>query len=549
VKLTNMGIGIGEIGRAREIIGIIVKYGFSEWVSKNGLGRYLVTRKQYARIGRYNRWERIRLAIEELGPTFVKFGQILADRIDIIPADLREELRKLQDEADPMPDDLAIQTIESELKRPVSEIFRDFDRTRLASASVAQTYRAVLLNGDEVCVKIQRPGIDKKITLDLHLMNYFAARIQKNNPEMEAINVVGVVKEFGHTIMKELNFRHEAGNLVRFRHNFENNHFIHVPRVYMEYTTEKIIVEEFIHGIKVSDMETLLNSGNDPVILARNSVKLVFEQIFNHGFFHADPHPGNLFVMNGNVLAFLDFGMMGTLRPEHLQFLGKYVLGYIRREPKQMTEALLMLSGKRNISRFRELEFEISDMLAHYRYLSIDEMNFGKVMNESVSIIVRHGLRIPANLYLLIKALITIERVAVSLYPEISFASEMQPYAIDLIKRQYDPKKIAEELFESIAEYYKMIKDFPSDFNDIIYKLKEGHFKTMIELKGFDPLSEHIDRASNRVSIAIVVASLIIGASIISQWEHTKLVGFIVFIMAGVFGFWLLIKLFSRNKF
>jgi ubiquinone biosynthesis protein len=176
-------------------------------------------------------------------------------------------------------------------------------------------------------------------------------------------------------------------------------------------------------------------------------------------------------------------------------------------------------------------------------------MNFGKVMNESVNIIVRNGLRIPPAFYLLIKSLITIERVAVTLYPEINFASEMHPYAVELLKKQYNPKKIAEELFDSIAEYYKLIKDFPSDFNEIIYKIKEGRFKTMIELKGFEPLSDHIDRASNRVSIAIVVASLIIGASIISQWERTKMVGIFVFILAGIFGFWLIIKLFRRNKF
>ena len=287
----------------------------------------------------------------------------------------------------------------------------------------------------------------------------------------------------------------------------------------MEYTSEKIIVEEFINGIKVSDMESLLRSGNDPVILARKAVQSVFEQIFNHGFFHADPHPGNLLIMNGNILAFLDFGMMGTLRAEHLQFLGKYVLGYIRRDPKQMTEALLLLSGKRNFSRFKELEFEVSDMLAHYRFLSVEEMNFGKVMNESVYIIVRNGLRIPPAFYLLIKSLITIERVAATLYPDINFAREMQPYAIELLKRQYSPRKIAEEFFDSIAEYYKLFKEFPSD------------------------------AASNRVSIAIVVAALIIGASIISQWERTKIVGMFVFVLAGIFGFWLLIKLFRRNKF
>jgi ubiquinone biosynthesis protein len=549
VKLTRIGISVGEIGRAREIIGILVKYGFGEWVSRNGLGKYLVSKKRYAQIGKYNSWERIRLALEELGPTFVKFGQIMADRIDIIPEELREELSKLRDEADPMPDEVAINAIESALGRPISEIFREFDRKRLASASVAQTYRAVLLNGDEVCIKIQRPGIDKKINLDLHLMNYFAARMQKNNPEMETINVVGLVKEFGNTIRKEIDFRHEAASVKRFGHNFLDDPDIFVPKVYSEYTTQKVIVEEFVHGIKVGDMDALLRSGNDPVILAKKSVRLVFEQIFTHGFFHADPHPGNIFIMDRNVIAFLDYGMMGTLRPEHLNFLGKYVLGYLQRDAKQLTEALLLLSGKRNFNRFKDLEFQIHDMLAHYKYLSVHEMNFGKVMNESVDIIIRYGLRIPPSIYLLVKALITIERVAVTLYPDIDFANEMEPFAIELIKRLYSPKRIAEEIFDSIKEYIKLIKEFPSDLNEIIYKIKEGRFKTQIELKGFEPLTEHIDKASNRVSIAIVVAALIIGASIISQYKQTQLVGTIVFILAVFFGFWLLVKLFRRDKF
>ncbi|MCX6249630.1 MAG: AarF/ABC1/UbiB kinase family protein [Bacteroidetes bacterium] len=549
MKLTNLGMAVNEIGRAREIIGIIVKYGFGEWISKNGMGRYLVTKKRYAKIGKYNRWERIRLAIEELGPTFIKFGQILADRIDIIPDELREELKKLQDEADPMPDDLAIEALEVELGRPISDVFREFDRQHLASASVAQTYKATLLNGEEVCVKIQRPGIDKKVGLDLQLMHYFAIRMQKNNPEMEAMNVVGLVKEFGQTITYELNFRHEAGNVIRFRHNFENDPDVFVPRVYMEFTTDKLLVEEFIRGVKVSDLDTLLRTGNDPVILARRSVRLVFSQIFDHGFFHADPHPGNLFVLEGNIIAFIDFGMMGSLRQEHLQFLGKYVMGYIKRDAKQITEALLLFSGKRKFNRFKELEFQIDDMLAHYKYLSVDEMNFGKVMNESVDIIVKFGLRIPSGIYLLVKSLITIERVAVTLYPEIDFAREMQPFALELLKKQYNPKRIAEEVFDALSEYYKLIKDFPSDINDIIYKIKEGQFKTQIEIKGFEPLVEHIDRASNRVAIAIVVAALIIGASLISQWEHTKLVGMIVFMLAGFFGFWLLVKLFRKNRF
>jgi ubiquinone biosynthesis protein len=549
VKFSKIGTTVSELGRAREIIGIIVKYGFSEWVSNNGLGKYLVSKKRLARIESLTKWERIRMAVEELGPSFIKFGQILADRIDIVPDELRQELRKLQDEADPMPDDIAIREIERELHRPVSEVFREFDRNHLASASIAQTYRAVLLNGEEVCIKIERPGIEKKIMLDLHLMNYFAARIQKNNPEMEAINVVGVVKEFGRIINHELDFRHEAGNMVRFRHNFEGQTDIYVPRVYSDYTTRKILVEEFITGTKVSELQTLIASGCDTVALAKKGMKLVFEQLFIHGFFHADPHPGNIFIKDSCIIVFLDYGMMGTLRPEHLDFLGKYVIGYLNRDAHAITEALLLLSGKRTFSRFKELEFQVSDMLAHYKYLSIKEMDFGKVMNESIDIIVRFGLSIPPGIYLLLKALITIERVAVTLNPEIDFANEIKPYAVELMKQQFNPKRIAREVFDAIKDYYRLLREFPSEINEIIYKIKEGRFKTMIELKGFEPLVEHIDIASNRVSAAIVVAALIIGASIISQWNQTRMAGIIVFFIAGVLGFWLLLKLFRKNKF
>jgi ubiquinone biosynthesis protein len=392
VNVLKLGSTVSELGRAREIIGVAFKYGFNDWVTKNGLGKLIISKKRLARIEKYTKWERIRMAVEELGPTFIKFGQLLADRPDVVPEGLRAEFRKLQDEAVPMPDEEAIAEIEKSLGHPVSELFREFDTRRLASASVAQTYRATLLDGEAVCVKVRRPGIDKKINLDLSLMRYFAARSARNNPEMEAINVTGLVEEFGKTINKELDFRHEAANVIRFSHCFEGDPDIYVPRVFQEFTTEKILVEEFIEGVKVSEMETLLSSGSDPVELAKKAVRLVFEQVFTHGFFHADPHPGNIFIKDKHVISFIDYGMMGTVRPEHLHFLGKYLLGYIKRDAHELTEALLLLSGKRNFRRFKDLEFQIADMFAHYKYLSIEEMDFGKVMNESIDIIVGYGL-------------------------------------------------------------------------------------------------------------------------------------------------------------
>lgn len=549
MKLPGIGTTAGEIGRAREIVGILVKYGFSEWISQNGFGRYFVPRKQLARIGRYTRWERIRMAVEELGPTFIKFGQILADRPDVLPKELQTEFRKLQDEADPMADEIAIREVERELGSPLAAVFSGFDRQHLASASVAQTYRAVLLNGEEVCVKVQRPDISRKINLDLSLMKFFAARAQKNNPEMEAINVTGLVNEFGRTINRELDFRHEAAGMIRFRHNFEGDNDIYVPKVYMEFTTGKVLVEEFIHGIKVSELDKLLERGTDLPGLARKGLRLVFEQIFTHGYFHADPHPGNILIREGDQVVFIDYGMMGTLRQEHLQFLGKYVLGYLKRDARQITDALLLLSGQRSFSQLKDLEFQVNEMLAHYRFLHVDEMDFGKVMNESVDLIVRFGLTIPPGIYLLLKALITIERVAVTLYPDIDFALEMRPYAVELIKRQYSPKQLAQEVFDALLDYYKLLKEFPSEINEIIYKIKEGKFKTQIEIRGFEPLNEHLDKASNRVSAAIVVAALIIGAAFLSQLPQTRWLGVAVFCLSVVIGLFLLLKLFRKNRF
>jgi ubiquinone biosynthesis protein len=549
MRISQVGLAMHEIGRAREILGIVMKYGFQDWVSKNGLGKYFVTKKRLARIERFNQWERIRMAVEELGPSFIKLGQILADRPDILPEELREELSKLQDEADPMPDEVAIEAIEKNLNCSLTEIFSKFNTSRLASASMAQTYRATLLNGDEVCVKIQRPGIEKKIQQDLYLMNYFAVRMQKNNPEMEAINVVGIVREFGKAIRKELDFRHEAASLIRFLHDFEHDQDIFVPKVYTQFTNKQILVEEFVQGIKVSDINALNSSGLDVLQLSKKAIRLMFDQLFRNGFFHADPHPGNIFILPGNVISFIDFGMMGTLRQEHLNFLGKYTLGYLDRDAHMMTQALLLVSGKRHYARFGELEHQINDLLAHYKYLSIDEMDFGKVMNESVDLLVHYGLKMPPGIYLMVKALMAIERVAVALNPEIDFASEMKPYAAELISRQFDPRQIAREIFESLKEYYQLVTEFPADLNEIISNIKEGKFKTQIELKGFEPLIEHMDILGNRLAIAIVLAALIIGASILSQWEQVRWVGTSVFALAGIFGFLLLIKLLRKNKF
>ncbi len=547
MNISKIGLAIHQISRAKEIISILIKYGFGEFVYKSGFGKHLVTKKRRARIESITEYERIRKAVEELGPTFIKFGQILADRPDLLNKDIRDELKKLQDDAHPLDDDIAVQEIEKQLKQPIDKVFKSFDNKHIASASIAQAYRGVLKTGEKVAIKIQRPGIEKTINLDLQLMNFFAEKVQKNNPDFQAMDVVGIVGEFGKSIRKELDFNHEAANMLRFAHNFNNNPLIHVPKVYMEYTNKRIILEEFVEGVELHNIEKVKAEGNDPAEIAHRGVKLIFEQIFKFGFFHADPHPGNIFIDKPNIVVFIDFGMMGSLRPYHMDFLGKYGLGYLQKDPKKMTQALLLLCSKKHYERFDELEFEISDMMKQYQYLSYKDINFGEVMNKSIDIVVTFNLKIPPTIYLLIKALITIQGVATLLNPKLDIAKEMEPFAKDLLKRQFSPKKLATGVIETITDYVDLFRELPSQIAEIIYKTKEGRMQLHLEVTKLDQILSKFDKISRNISTSIILASLIIGAAIISQLEHVKWVGHAIFVFAGIIGFWTFFKLWRKQ--
>lgn len=547
MKITKIGLAYHQVGRAREIISILLKYGFGEFVYKSEFGKHLVTKKRRARIESVNQYERARKAIEELGPTFIKFGQILADRPDIVNKEMRDQLKKLQDDAHPLDDEVAVAEVEKQLKKPIDEVFKSFEKKHIASASIAQAYKAVLKTGEKVAIKIQRPGIEKTINLDLHLMSYFAEKVQKNNPDFQAMDVIGIVEEFGKSIRKELDFANEAGNMLRFAHNFKNDPTVYTPKVFMKYSGKKIIVEEFVDGIELSNIDKLKASENDPTIIAHRGAKSVFEQIFNFGFFHADPHPGNIFIKDPNIIVFIDYGMMGSLRPYHLDFLGKYVIGYLQRDSRKMTDALLLLCSKKHYERFDELEFEISDMMKHYQYLSFKEINFGEVMNKSIDIIVNFGLKIPPTIYLLIKALVTIQGVATLLNPKIDIAKEMEPFAKALIKRQFSPRKFTGNIMATLKSYFDLIQDLPGEISEIVYKTKEGKLKILFEIDRLDHLMDRLDQVSKRISVSIILAALIIGAAIVSQWEHLKWVGSFIFMFAGVVGFGALFRMWRRK--
>ena len=347
MKLTNVYVGYLKINRALEIAGILLHQGFDELIARTWLGRRMRKRRIRQAKPVYTTEERLRLTIEDLGPTYIKFGQILADRPDVVSERFRKELKKLQSRALPFDDQLARNLIEDELGMPIDHVFATFDDTCMASASIGQVYGAILLDGSPVIVKIRRPKIEQKIKLDLYLMRFLAAKLAKNYPEMAAINIVGVVDEFGESILRELDYNNEAANIKRFQQMFDGNPTVYIPKVYQEYTTQRLLVMERITGITPDDPTVLKANGLDTQQIALNGANALLTMILKYGFFHADPHAGNIFIMPNNVIGFIDFGMVGVLTPRDMNFLANISLGFVRRDPAAIADALITLCNVR----------------------------------------------------------------------------------------------------------------------------------------------------------------------------------------------------------
>ena len=343
-----------HINRYREIIAILVKYGFGDVLAKQELQKHLefgkgfILGKAAAEIAAISRWQRVRMALEELGPTFVKFGQIMSTRQDMIPQELITELEKLQDKVPPFSTEDAKLIIEEGLGGPVDSLFKDFTDSPIAAASIAQVYKAVLPDGEEVAIKVQRPDIDRIIEVDLEIMLHVATLIEKHLKELEIVHPVEMVEEFARVIRKEQDFRIEVAHIERFARNFQADMTIHVPHVYREFSSSKVLTMEFIGGIKVSEITKakvqVQDSGIDPKVVASRGADLVLKQIFEHGFFHADPHPGNIKVLKDNVICLLDYGMMGSLSARHREDLADILIGIITKDESKITKTILKLS-------------------------------------------------------------------------------------------------------------------------------------------------------------------------------------------------------------
>lgn len=546
-----------NFNRYREIIGTLIKHGFGDLVSRTNLWKFYYRLKQKRvgkKIHRLSHWERLRMVLEELGPTFVKFGQIMSNRPDILPPALIKELIKLQDSVLPFDGEKAIKMINQELNCDCDKLFKKINHTAIASASIAQVHEAILQNGERVAIKVQRPGIRKIIEIDLDIIKHLSQVAERNFPEIKSIDLLSVVEEFGITIRKEIDFNLEASYIDRFRRNFKNDKRIVVPKVYKELSTKKILTLEFIDGINVNQLENLREKGYSTKEIAKLGTKLVLEQIFKHGFFHADPHPGNVFILPKQVICFLDFGMMGFLLPKYKEYLVDFIIAFANRDAEGVAKILLDFSKNEEKIDIESFEGRIAEMIDQFTYLPIKEIDMKEVINKAMSLVVGYRLRMPPALYLLVKAIITMEGVARELDPDFDMIEHIKPFAKKLLTERMKPKRLLRTAAMSLNEMARLLRDLPYDAREIIKQVKTGKARIVFEHQGLEPMLNTHDRISNRVSFSIIIGAMIIGSSLIVHsgvpplWNDVPIIGIAGFTIASIMGFWLIISIMNTRK-
>lgn len=555
-----IGRGYRHIRRYRQIASVLLKHGFGDLLGsvglyrRIGLGRPPAGAREPVRAAPITRWQRIRMVMEELGPSFVKLGQLAGTRPDMIPPELCTELEKLQDTVPPFAFAQVRQIVEAELGGSLETLFDKFDETPVASASIAQVHRAVLNTGEVAAVKVQRPGIRRTIEVDLEIMLDLAGLMERHLRGFEAVNPVGIVEEFARTIRKELDFGIEAGHVERFARNFASNDTIYVPKVFRELSSEKVLTMEFVEGVKVSDIASLKADGFDLELIADRGADLLLEQVFQHGFFHADPHPGNILILPDNVICFLDYGMMGTVKGRHKESLSDLVVGIVRRDEKQITGAFLGLSENEDYEAAERLEADVGDFVEQHFYRPLRDIDMGNLMAQLVQLLVRHRMRIVPDFYLLTKALATVEGNGRRLCPEFDMVQHTEPFARKIMSERLSPASLAKDMYRSGIDMAGLLRDLPGDVREILAQIKRGRIHVEFEHRGLEPMLRTHDQISNRIVFAIVLAALLIGSSLMvlsgipPKWRGIPIIGIVGFLAAGAMGFWLLISILRHGK-
>jgi len=559
-KIGIIGRAYRHLNRYRHILTVLFKYGFGDLVDILKIEQYLeiglqmISRKRREQVEKLSRAERVRMVMEELGPTFIKLGQILSTRPDLIPVEFIQELSKLQDNVPSFPYPEARQIIESEIGRPLEDIFQHFENTPLAAASIGQVHRAQLKDGEEVVVKVQRPGIRKIIEVDLEIMLHLASLMERHLEELQVHRPVRIVQEFARTLEKEIDYTIETSHIERFARQSMDDSTVYVPKVFRDTTTERILTMEYIDGIKASEIDRIEREGLDRKIITARGADLILRQIFDHGFFHADPHPGNIFVLPDNVICYIDFGMMGSIDRQTREDFADLIHTVVHHDESMATQMLLKLTEYDEKPDVRVLERDLTEFIGQHLYVPLKDLQMEKLLHQLLKILSRHRLQIPQNLFLMMKALATVEGIGLLLDPDFEMIKQTIPFIQRVKMARYHPKRMANDIIRSGVEFVKLMQEIPGETREILEQMKQGKIKMEFEHKGLEPMLSTYDQISNRIAFAIVIAALIIGSALIVLSKTPpflfgiSFIGIIGFLAAALMGLWLLIAILKKGK-
>lgn len=550
---------IRNIRRYWDIVRVLSAYGFDHVLEMLGLTDMVARSRRLLRlnktdIARLSAAERMRLALEELGPTFIKLGQILSTRSDVIPQQFIREFEKLQDNVPGFSYSELKSQMERELGGPVELFYSEIDPVTLAAASIAQVHRARLITGENVVVKVRRPGIVELVESDINALMGLAHLAERHMPGSEIYDPVGIVREFARTIRREMDFKREGHTIEKFRENFSSTKWLYFPEVYWPQTAHGVLTLEYIDGIKVSDIDALNLSGLDLPLIARRGAEVFLEMVLNHGFFHGDPHPGNVLILPDNVICLLDYGIVGRLDDELKTFLSDTLFAIVKRDMDEVVSLLFFAGDISDTLNVRALKRDLSNFVDGYYEMPLQDIEVGRMLLEFIEIITLYNIRIQPDLLLLAKSLVIVEGMARNLDPDFNMVKHLRPFMEKALRLKYSPRRVSRDISSILLSYLNLARTLPRDLKEIVNRINRNKFKIDLEHRGLDRLIADFDRSMNRLSSSLILAALIIGSSIIMQTDRgPQLLGFPVmaflgYTVAGLIGLWLVYAIIRSGR-
>ncbi|HTN28379.1 MAG TPA: AarF/UbiB family protein [Burkholderiales bacterium] len=551
-----------DLPRLHQISSVLIRHGLGDFVQRMGIAGMLERAGQILRWGeatesvRLEPPQRVRVALEELGPTFIKLGQVMATRVDLFPPSWIAEFEKLHAEVPPVPFEQLLPDVERALGRSPFEVFRDLETKAHGSASIAQVHRAKLQDGTPVVLKVRRPGVRAKLDADLRILRQVAELIESEIPEARRYQPVEIAKQFVAALEREADFATETRNIERFAKNFADDPHIVIPKVYPEWTSETLLVQQHVEGVPATDPAGVAAAGLDREVLGARAADAFLKMILVDGFFHADPHPGNVFYLPGNKIVVIDFGMVGRLSPQRRQQVVDLLAGVARMQEQPMLEVLLEWAGDAYVDEVK-LASDVNQLVFDYEGVMLKDLRIGTVIRQFTAIMREHSIVLPADLSLMFKTLITLEGLGRQYNPDFHIVEHLVPLVRRSLRERYEPGELMKRGTSTLADFFGVVSSVPRDVARLLREARRGKTRIDLDLKRLDSFGRQLDRTLDRVTIGIMTASLVIGSAIVMTVEGGPKVlgvpvltalGFLGYLVAFLNSVWILYGMWRSGK-